>query len=91
MNIHDPPAEISLQYDVVSRKNTVCALTMLSGESGVSRIASGPDMSTAVPSFLGLEGRHAFITGGAGGVGGAAAKEFLGKSSKGVREVPQQL
>ena len=29
-------------------------------------------------SFLGLEGLHVFITGAAGGIGGAAAKEFLG-------------
>ncbi len=35
-------------------------------------------MSIVVPSFLGLEERHVFITGGAGGVGSAAAKEFLG-------------
>jgi hypothetical protein len=36
------------------------------------------DMSTDAQSFLAIEGRHAFITGGAGGVGSAAAKEFLG-------------
>lgn len=30
-------------------------------------------------SFLGIEGLHVFITGAAGGIGGAAAKEFLGK------------
>jgi len=29
-------------------------------------------------SFLGLEGLHVFITGGAGGIGGQAVKEFLG-------------
>jgi FlaA1/EpsC-like NDP-sugar epimerase len=38
-------------------------------------------------SFLGLEGRHVFITGGAGGVGSAAAKEFLGKNFKEVLEL----
>jgi NAD(P)-dependent dehydrogenase (short-subunit alcohol dehydrogenase family) len=31
----------------------------------------------AVSSFLGLEGLHVFITGAAGGIGGAAVKEFL--------------
>lgn len=30
-------------------------------------------------SFLGLEGLHVFITGAAGGIGGQAVKEFLGR------------
>jgi hypothetical protein len=34
-------------------------------------------------SFLGLEGLHCFITGAAGGIGGQAVKEFLGKPYKG--------
>ena len=44
-------------------------------------------MSTAAPSFLGLEDHHVFITGGAGGVGSAAAKEFLGMLGMGQTEV----
>lgn len=36
-------------------------------------------MSGTHTSFLALEDRHVFLTGGAGGVGSAAAKEFLGK------------
>jgi NAD(P)-dependent dehydrogenase (short-subunit alcohol dehydrogenase family) len=32
-------------------------------------------------SFLGIEGCHVFVTGAAGGVGGAAVKEFLGTSA----------
>ena len=36
-------------------------------------------MSTGTQSFLALEGRHVFITGGSGGIGTAAVKEFLGE------------
>lgn len=35
-------------------------------------------MSSTSASFLAIEGRHVFITGGSGGVGSAAAREFLG-------------
>jgi FlaA1/EpsC-like NDP-sugar epimerase len=35
-------------------------------------------MSETSRSFLGLEGLHVFVTGGGGGIGGAAVKEFLG-------------
>ena len=30
-----------------------------------------------ISSFLSLEGLHVFVTGAAGGIGGAAVKEFL--------------
>ena len=36
-------------------------------------------MASEQQSFLALEGLHVFVTGGAGGVGSAAAKEFLGR------------
>lgn len=40
-------------------------------------------MSRQVSSstFLGLESCHVFVTGAAGGVGGAVVQEFLGKLS----------
>jgi NAD(P)-dependent dehydrogenase (short-subunit alcohol dehydrogenase family) len=39
-------------------------------------------MAPATPSFLGLEDLHVFITGAAGGIGGAAVKEFLSHGAR---------
>lgn len=39
-------------------------------------------MSIAGYSFLGLEGLHVFVTGAAGGIGGAAVKEFLANGAR---------
>ena len=35
-------------------------------------------MASPAQSFLAIGGLHVFLTGGAGGIGSAAAKEFLG-------------
>ena len=40
------------------------------------------NMDETAQSFLGIEGLHVFITGARGGIGSAAVKEFLGKSTK---------
>ena len=40
------------------------------------------NMSTGATSFLGLEGLHVFVTGAAGGIGGAAVKEFLEQGAR---------
>jgi NAD(P)-dependent dehydrogenase (short-subunit alcohol dehydrogenase family) len=39
-------------------------------------------MSTGAASFLGLEGLHVLVTGAAGGIGGAAVKEFLEQGAR---------
>jgi len=36
-------------------------------------------MATKQESFLGIESCHVFVTGGAGGIGRAVVKEFLGR------------
>lgn len=39
-------------------------------------------MTSHPQSFLAIEGLHVFVTGGVGGIGSAAAKEFLGTEIK---------